>query len=1132
MLTRTFGRRSPWSPCTPNGFRIRPTAKQLTSPGGLSLVNGAKRGFRSYAENLHRDGPARATRSPELNSPLSGLRTFCFSSNARNHIIPKSVIVEKMDPSASQYGNFDLVKKVKLDYAPIELQKWTSRKTGLSVVHLDCESPLVKGYFVLRTEIFDDSGRPHTLEHLVFLGSEKYPYKGVLDNLANRAFSNGTNAWTANDHTAYTIATAGDEGFLRLLPVYLDHVLYPTMTSNGFVTEVHHINEKAEDAGVVYAEMQGREQTPGDLMALKMQRAFYPDGSAYRSETGGLMERLRVLTVEKIREYHGEYYVPHNLCLVVVGRMPTSTLLDVLQSQVEPDILKHGQDGPPAGWKRPFVETPSITQPQINRPLTEVIDFPEKDESQGEIAMSFVGPTYNDMITRKAIDLLSTYLTDSPVSPLMKEFVEIPSPLCTYIYVIDNVRAGYSAIEVYLGGVPTEELDGMHTKLIDALTKVAKEGVDMDRMATIITRDKLRFLNALESNPGEFYSATVINDFLYGDNDGKDIPQMMGETDRYDELAKWTNDQWVGLLKRYIIDNAPVIVLGKPSASLPGKLETEEKARIAAQKESLGEEGLAKKVQELEEAKKEHERPIPQKMLTSFPVPPVSSINWIPVKGAWNDSKTALSSDKQLQAHVEKDGSDLPFFVGFHHAKSSFVTISALLSTVDIPPHLLPHLKVYLNAFFSLPVTRSDGAKLTHEEVVKQLDGLSVGYDINFGQGDLFQNLIRITIRVEPRRYEEAVAFLKDLIYGAEFAKDRLEVTIAKVQQSLPELKRDGNTVLCAVSGDLLYDETSASKASDILAQMDHIPKLAQKLKDDPEAVISDFKQIRDTLTKPEGVRFSVFGNVLDVEKPRSPWKVFKELPSAVLRPPPKSSESLTDLGKRPAKKAVVVTHPSIESSYGIHTSAAIQGFNHADQAALRVACEVLDATESFLWRFIRGSGLAYGAYMALDVEAGHLTFNVYKAPDSFRAYEEGRKVIEGLVNGSIPIEQAVVDGAKSSIVYSTVRSVSTPGSASSVAFLNQALKGVSQDFGRELLEKMQSVTIEDVKRVLGQYVLPCFQPDSSVAVVVSSPAKAKDIAEQFTKAGFDVESRVLEVGADEADSSDSEGEGSEVSGR
>lgn len=26
---------------------------------------------------------------------------------------------------------------------------------------------------------------------------------------------------------------------------------------------------------------------------------------------------------------------------------------------------------------------------------------------------------------------------------------------------------------------------------------------------------------------------------------------MMGDTDRYDELAKWTNDQWIGLLNKY-----------------------------------------------------------------------------------------------------------------------------------------------------------------------------------------------------------------------------------------------------------------------------------------------------------------------------------------------------------------------------------------------------------------------------------------------------------------------------------------------------------------------------------------------------------------------------------------------------
>lgn len=72
------------------------------------------------------------------------------------------------------------------------------------------------------------------LPSLVFMGSEKYPHKGILDLLANRGFSNGTNAWTDTDHTAYTVSTAGGQGFLQLLPIYVDHILYPTITNAGY----------------------------------------------------------------------------------------------------------------------------------------------------------------------------------------------------------------------------------------------------------------------------------------------------------------------------------------------------------------------------------------------------------------------------------------------------------------------------------------------------------------------------------------------------------------------------------------------------------------------------------------------------------------------------------------------------------------------------------------------------------------------------------------------------------------------------------------------------------------------------------------------------------------------------------
>lgn len=45
------------------------------------------------------------------------------------------------------------------------------------------EGPLVNAHVVVSTECESDDGLPHTLEHLVFLGSEKFPYKGVLDKV-------------------------------------------------------------------------------------------------------------------------------------------------------------------------------------------------------------------------------------------------------------------------------------------------------------------------------------------------------------------------------------------------------------------------------------------------------------------------------------------------------------------------------------------------------------------------------------------------------------------------------------------------------------------------------------------------------------------------------------------------------------------------------------------------------------------------------------------------------------------------------------------------------------------------------------------------------------------------------------
>ncbi len=281
----------------------------------------------------------------------------------------------------SQDLHFKEIQRFSSEYAPATFTQYESTRTGMRVVVVDQKGPKVNGYFTLATEIHDDSGAPHTLEHLCFMGSKHYQFKGVLDKLATRAYSN-TNAWTATDHTAYTLETAGWEGFAQILPVYLEHVIFPTLTDAGCYTEVHHVDGEGNDAGVVYSEMQGVQNEQGFLMDLESKRLLYPENVGFRYETGGMMEQLRVLTADRIRHFHKDMYQPKNLCIVIVGAVDHRNMLEVLDT-FEQEILS---DVSPidAPFKRPWIDSPQA--PALQKSFTEIVKFPEEDESMGEIS--------------------------------------------------------------------------------------------------------------------------------------------------------------------------------------------------------------------------------------------------------------------------------------------------------------------------------------------------------------------------------------------------------------------------------------------------------------------------------------------------------------------------------------------------------------------------------------------------------------------------------------------------------------------------------------------------------------------------------------------------------------------------
>ncbi len=55
-------------------------------------------------------------------------------------------------------SHFKVLQKFSSDYSTGFITKYESQRTGLQVLVVDAKSPKVYGFFVLATEIHDDSG--------------------------------------------------------------------------------------------------------------------------------------------------------------------------------------------------------------------------------------------------------------------------------------------------------------------------------------------------------------------------------------------------------------------------------------------------------------------------------------------------------------------------------------------------------------------------------------------------------------------------------------------------------------------------------------------------------------------------------------------------------------------------------------------------------------------------------------------------------------------------------------------------------------------------------------------------------------------------------------------------------------
>lgn len=1018
--------------------------------------------------------------------------------------------------------NLKLQTQFTLDYASASVKKWRSSRTGLEVTLISQESPMVKGYFPVTTEIMNDSGCPHTLEHLIFMGSKKYPYKGFLDLLGNQAFSS-TNAWTATDQTVYTITTAGWEGFNMILPVYLDHILYPTITDAACYTEVYHIDSEGKDKGVVYSEMQGIENQSYFVEQLESQRTLYKK-SGYRSETGGLTKNLRVLENDTIRKYHADNYRPDNLCVIVAGSVDEDELIKTMTKF--DDELK---PLPSVPNKRPFIDSPH--DKPLTKQIIKQVEFPDEDEPSGEIQISWIGPDGRELVIDEAISTLGKYFTSSSISLFSKKFIEIDHPLATLSeFYSDNYLN--SGMNILFNNVPTDKIDELPGKVMNLLhDHCDPKKLDLKRLRSIVEENERKYIFSSEKSPDNVINMAVF-EAAYGNTDGSDLKKWVKGLHEYEVIKKWDINQWIDVYQKYFLDNKACIIVTKPSKALYLKFKAENKKRIDDRIAHYGPDGLKKLAQKLDEAEKANNRKIPQDIWDSFGHADPAKIHFIHIESAGvglNKEVKNSTTSKVVKKILDDSPKDLPLYVDVESIKSKFATIHLLFSSLVIDQKYLRYIPIFMT-ILSLPIKGDDSVMIPFEEVIRQVKRDTVDCSFSISYLGAFAELLDFKITVEAEKYETAIDWFYKIMFRTKFTQKRVLAALQKLVKGLPEIKRNGQLMVMSEMNRVCFTDRSLRRACDAYQNEEFLRDLLSQIQANKgfDALEDIFEHIRKQLFDMSNIRVLLLLDTEHVAHPISSWTKFVakvEKSKKSLVPVPVTKKVMSSDGLNKNKKCFIITTPGSDSGYmSLQTSIPFDSSNK-DTFKIILGAEYLQCVEGPFWKAIRGTGLAYGANMSKSFECGRLCYTIYRGVDIEKCFDAAKQLVVEFANGKRPIEEKMRLGAVSSVVNILTNTQDNYFKAAARKFFDDVLTKRGPDYNEHLMKAISQITAEDLVAIFNKYFMKVFDPQHSICFISCNPAQGKGISSHFQKLGYEVSLKEAHVDTEDKEAEEEEEE-------
>lgn len=725
------------------------------------------------------------------------------------------------------------------------------------------------------------------------------------------------------------------------------------------------------------------------------------------------------------------------------------------------------------------------------------------------IVISFFGPQHSENLLHDALAVLLRYLCGSAASILDNVLVE-KEQLASGIafYVEDRAE---SVIEFSLSSVERKRLEEVEQRFFEVLKEAASKPLDMIFMMDCIAVEKRSAKFHAETSAQSFIDP-IIKDFLFGSRDGSSLKNDLSSLKSFDALEIWKDDQWRYYIRKWFSEAPHVTILGKPSAALSKRLKSEERARVAARKEALGEKGLKQLHEKLAAATAENDMEIPRDLIEDFKVPSTESIHFADTVTARSGAARGMGPlNNEIQCIIDEERSDLPLFIHFEHIQTNFARLNLLVSTEQVPVYLRPLLSIYMETFFALPMLK-DGKRLEFEQVIMELNRDTVNYEIESGHGLGNSEAIKLSIQVEVEEYGTAIRWLRNLMFSSVFDIERIATTTQRLLAEIPVEKRSGSDMMQAVDEMIIATTASTTRARCTLVRALYLKRIKKQIRNNPEIITAQFKELKAALWQPSNFRVLVIADIRKLEKPVSAWNsLVSELDnSKPLTPLETRLSRLSDLGQNPGNVAFIIPLSTIDSSFALASAKGPSLHDDPNVPALMVATSYLNAVEGPLWSAVRDTGLAYHSSLRQHREAGQISLEIYRAPNAHKAYLAIKGTIEDYATGKTRIDPLALEGAISNIVLDFANGEATLASAALVSFVRQVVRGQGKDYPKRMLEKVRAVSVDEVREAMKGIIMPLFDPARSILVVTCAPNMQEELVKGFSALGLKPEIKAL----------------------